>query len=106
VDGLSDKERLVLIKRAVIACEGSVTHAASLLGIHITTLSRALNHHTLGAWWSSYKAKKQLERARARGKRKRLREKERSLIECGYEPALARDLARRPRGAPLPPQEG
>ncbi len=95
--GVSDKEYRKLVKRTLIACDGSVKNAAELLGIHPANLSRTLHHRTLGAWWIKFKTAKQLERARARVRRAYLRKKERALALQGIGPELAYELARRPR---------
>jgi hypothetical protein len=94
---VSDKEYRRLVKRTLIACDGSVKHAAELLGVHPANLSRTLNHRALGAWWIRFKTARQLQRARERGRRAYLRKKERALISSGYPPELARELAARPR---------
>jgi hypothetical protein len=99
---MSNKDYRKLVKRTLIACEGSVKSAAELLGVHPANLSRTLNHRSLGSWWLRYKAAKQLERTRARYHRAYLRKKERALVEAGYHPDLAYELARRPR--PISPR--
>lgn len=101
---MEPKEFRAAVKRAILACEGSVTNAAMLLGMDVTVLSRHLNHRGLVNWWTSYKAKRSLERLRARGQRKRHRAKIRGLLEAGYDPTTAEFLAsQRYRGRSAPP---
>jgi hypothetical protein len=91
--GLPPAEAQALIRKTVEACEGHVGHAAELLGVPISTLSKKLNHRPLLAWWTHLREKRMLERVRARRRREYLARKTRALIAEGHDPETAAALA-------------
>ena len=98
--GLPPPEWNALVKRTLVLCEGHVRNASQVLGVPYQSLSRCLQHHSLHPWWKAFRGKLSRERAKARTRRYYIREKERALIEAGYDPATAAELAQviQPRG--------
>lgn len=98
--GLPTPEWHALVKRTLILCDGHVKNASQVLGVPYQSLSKCLQHHSLHPWWKSFRGKLSRERAQARNRRAYIRAKERSLIESGYDPEQAAELARviQPRG--------
>jgi hypothetical protein len=86
-------ERRAEIKKAIELCEGHVGNAAELLGITRPTLSTLLNHADLYVWWTKYKEKRIVENARARRARAYYRQKVKALLEAGYDPETAHQVA-------------